>query len=213
MALLAGEVMDEAASVYLNDAAKLRWNYDVLLPYLKSALYELQAILESNGLPQVNEYSAVITVPPNTTELSAPSDMEVPLKLFERLPGETRWKSVSESFWEPDADKTDRLRWWTYREGKIQFLGAINSVEVRLQYVRSLSTIGGDTSAIEIPNAKGFLAARTAGLAAMFGGRATERADAANARANGFQTAFISTLTKRLQNKPVRRKPYLWLRR
>lgn len=210
MPLLAQDCLDEAASVYLNDPTKLRWGYQVLLPYLRSAALEMQAEFEANGLPGLDELSAVLTVNPGTVQLVTPSDMVIPLKLEERAPGEKRWNLVDEASWEPDADIDDKLNSWTFREGLIQFLGANTVREVRLKYVRSLSTIGSEASAIEVPNAKGYLAARTAGLASTFGGHATARGGAANERANYFMERMIQGLVHREQGKPIRRRRYPW---
>ena len=210
MPLLANEVMDESASVYLNDPAKTRWGYTTLLPYLRSALLELQAELEDNDMPTIHEVSAVLTVPPNTVLLTTPSDMVLPLKLYERGVGETRWEEMDELSWEPDADRDDKLHLWVYREGLIQLLGSSSPREVMLKYVRSLSALSSETSVIEVSNAKGFLAARTAGLAASFGGHATARGDAANGRAEYFKSKILSSLTKRTQDRPVRRRRFPW---
>ena len=210
MPLLASDVMDEAAAVYLNDAAKSRWPYTVLLPYLRSALGELQAHLESNDLPPLHEIAATITVLANATELTLPSDFVFPMYLEERAVGETRFEPMAEISWEPDADRESKLNNWVFREGKIQFLGATSTREVRLRYLRSLSSVTASNSVIEIANAKQFLAARTAALASTFGGSATARGGTAGAAAGEFLRLLISSLTKRLQDRPVRRRRYQW---
>lgn len=213
MPLLASEVMDHSAAVYLDDATKSRWTFAVLLPYLRSAYGELQSALESNDLPPLYEVSAVISVPANTTDLTLPADFILPIRLEERAVGETRWQRMDELSWEPDEDRTDRLRVWIFREGKVQLLGATTTREVRLRYTRSLNTISTENTTLEISNAKEFLAARTAGLAASFGGRATERGTEANLRADGFKVDIIGTLSKRMQDKPVRRRGFYFPRR
>lgn len=208
MPLLASECIDESASVYLNDSAKTRWTTAILLPYLRSAYLELQAELEDNDLPPLHEISAVINVAIGVTELASPADMVLPIRLFERHVGETIWKLMDDRSWEPNADKDDRLNLWVYREGKIQLLGATSAVEVKLHYTRNLSAIASENSILEIGNAKGFLAARTAGLAATFGGVASARGEAANSRAEYFKSKIISTLVKR--QGPIRRRRFPW---
>lgn len=210
MPLLASEVMDESASIYLNDAAKIRWPYAVLLPYLRSSIGELQSELEANDLPPLYEIGAIIPVPANSTLLNLPLDFTFPVYLGERAPGETRFSDMTELSWEPDADKNTKLNHYVFREGKIQFLGSTADREVRLRYLRSLSAIVNENSVIEVANAKGFLAARTAGLASQFGGSATVRGTNANERAEYFKRLVISTITKRLQDRPVRRRRYQW---
>lgn len=210
MPLLASEVMDEAAAVYLNDSAKSRWTYTILLPYLRSALGELQAELESNDLPPIHELSAIITVNIGELELALPNDFVFPVFLEERGVGDTRFTEMEEISWEPHADPKDKLKFWAFREGKIQFLGATSIRQIRLRYLRSLSAITTANSVIEVPNAKQFLSARTASLASNFGGSATQRASTADMRATYFLRLVISSLTKRLQDRPVRRRRYQW---
>lgn len=211
MPLLASEVMDEAAAVYLNDAAKSRWPYTVLLPYLKSAVGELQAELESNDLPPLYEIAAVITVNAAVEPLlDLPADFVFPIYLEERAVGETRWHPMDELSWEPDMDRASELKVWVYREGVIKLLGATTNRQVKLRYLRSLNQIISENTVIEVANAKGFLAARTAGLASQFGGSATVRGENANGRAEYFKRLVISSITKRLQDKPVRRRRYRW---
>lgn len=209
MPLSASDCMTEAASVYLNDSARTRWTNARLLPYLRSAYLELQAALEENDLPPLYEVSLSLTLNAGEKELTAPPvDMIFPLRLTERAPGETRYTDMDEINWEPDEDAQSKLYKWVFREGKIQFLGATTTRQVKIQYTRSLNTIAGENTNLEIPNAQGFLGARTAGLASSFGGRATERAAEANARAEYFKNAIINGLNKRTQDRPVRRRRY-----
>lgn len=209
MPLAASDCMDEAANVYLNDSSRTRWSYSILLPYLRSAYRELQAALEENDLPPLYEISAILTVNAGAVELaSPPADMTLPISLEERGVGETNFTDMTEMTWEPEASQQTKLNNWVFREGKIQFLGALSNRQVKIRYIRSLGTITGENTVLEIPNALGFLAARTAGLASSFGGMATERGLQANARGDAFLTAIISGLTKRLQSRPVRRRRY-----
>lgn len=210
MPLLASEVMDEAASVYLNDSTKSRWTYAILLPYLRSAVGELQSELESNDLPPLHEIAAIIPVALIDTELTLPADFVFPIYLEEKGAGETRFRKMDELDWEQDAEKASELKYYVFREGKIQFLGATSIRSVRLRYLRSLSAVTSQNSVIEVPNAKQFLSARTASLASNFGGSATSRASMADGRANYFLRLVISSLTKRLQDRPVRRRGYRW---
>ena len=211
MPITAGDVIAEATSVYLNDSAKTRWTDVVLLPYLKSAILELQAELEDNDLPPIREISAVIPVAKNTKELTLPADFVFPIKLEEKYNNEQSWRGMDEVEWEPSEASTEtRLKVWVFREGKIKLAGSVADTEVLLKYLRTLSQIADANSVIEVPNAKGFLAARTAGLASSFGGAATARGGEANARAGYFLRKIIQSLTKRLQDRPVRRRGYKW---
>jgi hypothetical protein len=210
MILLASDVMDESAAVYLNDAAKARWPYTILLPYLKSAIGVLQAELESNDLPPLHEIASIITVEPGAREITLPDDFVFPMYLDERAVGEHRFEQMEEVSWEPDAEPETKLKTWVFREGRIQILGATTERQVKLRYLRSLNAITAANSVIEIPNAKQFLAAETAALASNFGGSATARGNAAGGRAEYFKRLLISALTKRLQDRPVRRRGYRW---
>lgn len=210
MPLLASEVMDEAAKVYLNDSARIRWPDTILLPYLRSAIGELQNELESNDLPPIYEISAVIPVLAGSTILNLPADFVFPVSLTERASAGTDFKDMQEVTWEPDIPQSAELRYWSFRENIIHLLGATGNREVKIKYLRSLSAIATENSIIEIANAKGFLAARTAGLASQFGGAATARATTANERAEYFKRLVLAAIVKRLQDRPVRRRAYQW---
>lgn len=213
MPLLAKEVMDEAAKVYLNDASRVRWPDSVLLPYLRSAIGEMQSELESNDLPPLYEIAAIIPVPQGTTVLTLPQDFVFPVFLDERAPNEPHFMEMDEVTWDPDVDRNEKLRYWNFREGAINLLGATTDREIRMRYLRSLSAIETENSVIEVANAKGFYAARTAGLASQFGGSATARGQSANDRAEYFKRLVIAAITKRLQDRPVRRRRYQWRQR
>ena len=208
MPLTAADVLDEATKVYLNDSAKTRWTDVVLLPYLKSAIHELQAELEDNDLPPIREISAVIPVNAAATELTLPADFVFPIKLEEA--NGTGWQGMEEMEWEPSSGPESKIKYWAFREGKIKIQGAIGATSVRLYYLRTLSQIDSVNSIIEVPNAKGFLAARTSALASSFGGAASARGAEANGRAAYFLRKIIQSLTKRLQDRPVRRRRYQW---
>lgn len=210
MPLTAADILDEATKVYLNDSAKTRWTDVVLLPYLKSAILELQAELEDNDLPPIREISAVIPVPVSTLELTLPVDFVFPIKLVERRPNETDWREMEEVEWEPTDESKDRIGYWSFREGKVKLRGSSAIAQVQLKYLRTLSQVDSVNSIIEVPNAKGFLAARTSALASSFGGAASTRGAEANGRAAYFLRKIIQSLTKRLQDRPVRRRRYSW---
>jgi len=210
MPLLASEVMDDAAAVYLNDSAKSRWTYAIMLPYLRAAIGELQAELESNDLPPLYEISTFISVPIGDVELQLPADFVFPVLVEERGAGETRFTKMDEQNWDSSEPPTAQLRYWSFREGKIQFIGATSIRTIRLRYLRSLSAVTTESSVIEVANARQFYAARLAALASNFGGSATARATMADQRATYFLRLCISSLTKRLQDRPVRRRRYQW---
>ena len=209
MPLTAADIIEEATKVYLNDSAKTRWTDVVLLPYLKSAILELQAELEDNDLPPIREISAVIPVNANSKDLTLPADFVFPIKL-EEANGTGGWSGMEEVEWEPDEVSETKLGYWTFREGKIRLRSSASATNVRLYYLRTLSQIASVDSVIEVPNAKGFLAARTSGLASSFGGAASARGAEAHARAAYFLRKIIQSLTKRLQDRPVRRRRYAW---
>lgn len=120
---------------------------------------------------------------------------------------------MDEVRWDPDIAAADKFKYWVFREGIVYVPPATQPLEVRLKYVRTLTQITAGNSPIEIPNAVGFLAARTASLASAFGGSATARASNASTRAEMFLKSIIGSLTRRLQNKPVRRRGYRGHRR
>lgn len=212
MSLIVSEVLTEVKSVYLNDSAGKTWTNAKLLPYVKKAYSDLQRKLLKKGFVDLDEISAVLSVPANTVSMSAasilPSDFVQPIDLEERLDSSDSWHSMNQVDWEPsDNLPHDWLECWIFREGDIKFRGADRALQVKLKYRKSLSDIADENSLIPLTNAKDFLSARTGMLAAGFGGANLTRATALGTLAD---EAFdeISLIKVKDNQVVIRRKPY-----
>lgn len=188
---LASDVMDEAAGVFLNDAAKSTFTYVAMLPHLKKANEFLQNLLIACGVEVQRQTSAVITLAATTysdvstpIDLSAsigyPSDMLLPINLRERDGG-----SLSQTFipmyerdWEPDLKPVSSLTYWAFRNNKIYVPQVTSSRNILINYWRELTSITSANSNEEVAGAKNYLSAKTAELCARYIGQNTEIADA-----------------------------------
>lgn len=180
---LASDVMDEA-SILLNDVAKTQFTYSAQLPYLKRANELLENMMISWGVSPQRQTSAIMTVPSSTTEidLSAvtgyPSDMLLPIKLFETDLGATTFgPPMIEQEWTPEVSATSTLTYWAFRNNKIYCPPVTQSRLVKIDYWRQLTSITSQSSNEEIGGAKTYLAAKTAELCARYIGQNKEIAD------------------------------------
>jgi hypothetical protein len=211
MADTTGIVAAEAQAL-LNDAAATRFTNAKLFPYTKKAYRELQRKLMLAGSPNVKEITAVIDVAANATDLGAgqPADLLIPISMEERPDGSSGlFTPMVEREWEPNENRTNTLRYWTWREELIVFLGATAAVEVKLLYRKGLPALANDTTSnILISDAVTFLAARCAALAAMYIGGDTARAVALQEDANVALEEMIDLIMQKNQSLPARRRPF-----
>lgn len=179
MALLASEVLDRMAAVYLNDAAKTRWTDAVMLPVLKAAWDQLQLELTLVGAAIMREEnSAPIVLTGLTRSLTLPLDLIYPINVFERSVGgaDKDWVLMEQAVWEADAVQHETLDNWVWREDEIQFLGATVAREVKVQYKKFLNPISSAGSAVAVMFANNYLAPKAAALCAGFKGANPTRA-------------------------------------
>ena len=204
---LASDAITEATSVFLNDPSKTRFTDAIMLPYIKRAHRELQLRFHNNGISVLNEVSSTVTIGAGdlTMGVNQPSDMIEPRHLEERASGETTYVDMQQKIWEPDDEQTSHLRFWVWREELIQFLGATEAREVRVYYLKSLSAISGVSSPLGILNGLGFIAARSAALAAKFNGQNPILGQSIDAEAVFFLNELIRRGTRTSQGMGVRR--------
>lgn len=216
MAITAADVMDRSAAL-LNDTALSVFTYVAQLPFLNTALDELQEIFEQDNAETTNKLATAITVAAGTTQIaqaSLPSDLVEIQKLYERLNGTTDpYFEMTRVDWLPqDYVNTESLQWWTYQEQNINFVtgGATTARQVLIEYIASLFTaITSSTASINLNNCKSFLAYRTAGLCAEFIGENPDRAQALNGDALLALDRIRSLNTKGRQSIQTRRRPFM----
>jgi hypothetical protein len=208
MADLASDVITEATSVFLNDPSKKRFTDAIMLPYVKRAHKELQLLYHNNGISLLKEVSTAIAVAADATTVSTPSDLIEPVKLEERAPGETTYIPMDQTNWEPDQEKTSHLRYWTWREEVIVFLGATADREVRIYYLKSLSPITTTSSALGVKDGLLFMSARVAELAAKFDGLNIDLANMIGLEGGASLKQLINRGTRTNQGYGTRRKSF-----
>lgn len=205
----AGDVMDLAASL-LNDSGKSLFTYDVQLPYLKMADDDLGIELLSNEAAELDQVCD-INVNAGSVLLSLPCNFFLPIKLEERAQTSTNdddFIDMEEKSFEPSIQQSETLRYWSFRNNKVNFIGATVNQTVRLKFKRTLSSVTDFSVVEEVAKAKNFLAARTAALVSEFVGSNKVRADSLNAQAIIYLEKLTSVLVKNNQGNRIRRKPF-----
>jgi len=212
MALLASEVMDNAASEYLNDPNKTLFTHVTMLPHMKAAVRELSTKFSMLGIQTNREVSSALAVAKNATAFtSIPGDIIVPLFLEERESGETLLSDyipMREVDFIPSQEQTQRLRFWAFREDAIEFLGATTAREVRMRYMKSLAVVIDQNSSIPVDEAESYLSAVVAAKSARFHASTKDRAIDIAGQANVFLSDLLDTEILNMQGLPVRRRPY-----
>lgn len=195
----------------LNDPNQDEFTDDILLPHAKEAADELQTTLELNGILVLEKKSAAIVVPIGTTQMGIllPTDMLEPQILKERLSGSTdMYQDMIPRQWEPEILPTDSLRYWTYREQDIFFVGATTDRQVHIHYIKRLINLVSVNTPIPVNNAEQFMVNRTAALAADFQGENETRAMKLNKDADDNIEQLIGIGIKNKQGTRTRRRPF-----
>lgn len=212
MPLLASEITYQAASQYLNDAGRTRWTDAVLLPYLKGAYDQLQIELVAIDAPAIDEMTTTaISLAANTAEMAVIEGLLYPIKLWERKQAgaEGDWSELAEKDWDPSSPADSTLTRWAWREDVIKLLPSNQIREVKLLYKRALSAIADANSQVPIVLAKTFLAAKTAELAARYGGGNPSRADKLlEDEVYPQLNKFTGIIIRKMQFQGVQRQPF-----
>jgi len=225
----AGQITSLVRSL-LNDAAGNLFTDGVLLPYANAAYRKVQralanvqsgTFLTDDALLVIPAVSAVdtslqvavtdATAPPN----QLPTDLLVPLKLWERAAGS------SDAFAEmadltghgglPSREQGSSLQFWEWRSDGMYFLGAIRDTQIRLRYEKAFPDLGDATSPVLVRNAQEAIAYFTAAMAsAARGAPQALRWDLAGADA---LEDLVQRATQREQHSTRRRRPYAWRQR
>lgn len=211
----------------LNDAAGNLFTDAVLLPYTNSAYRKVQRALgnvQSGSFLQDDillVVPAVAAVDPSLqvsiTDASAPpnqlpTDLLVPLKLWERANGScdnfVEMTDLTNHGGLPSQPQDDYLEIWEWRTDGIYFLGATQDIQVRLRYQKSYPDLTDCTSPVLVRNAQEAIAYFTAAMAsAARGAPQADRWDGAGADA---LEDLLRRATLREQHTVRRRRPYTW---
>ena len=209
----------------LNDAQGNLFTDAVLLPYLNSAYRKVQRALGNTGgggfiqddvLLVVGAVSAPdaslqvcvsdATAPPN----QLPTDLLVPLKLWERPNGATddfaEMVDLTRHGGLPSRVQDMTLSVWEWRADGLWFVGATQDTQIRVRYLKAYPDLADATSPVLVRNAQEALAYATAGLAGWArGSPLAEKWD--DAAADAIED-LVSAAVKREQQSARRRRPY-----
>jgi len=184
----------------------------VLIPFAQDAADELQLELDLYGIQVIEKKNTTpIPIPVNTLRMGSllPQDMLEPQRLEERLSGSTDlFIPMVMRQWEPDILPTDSLRYWTYREQDIFFVGSTSARDVVIYYKKRAIFITDINSPININNSELFMICKTASLIARDVGENPVRADDLNTEAGHFLGKLVGIGVKSKQAYRTRRRPY-----
>lgn len=217
--LTAGTVMNKAAQL-LNDYAKSTYSYTAQIPYLQTAMQELQEYYELHSLSITEETSAVIPVDAGVIEIAydvaplpeLPDDMIEPQQLWERTRGIDPFIPMAKVDYLPhylEGTSISQFLIYVWQSQKIKLLPANQNNDIKIDYIRQLFTeISSQDSVINVANARTFLEFRTAGLIAEF----IERDEPVANKFNGYASQAIDRATgisvKGKQSIMTRRRPF-----
>jgi len=215
MALHASDIMDSVA-VLLNDTQKQNFTYVALIPHMNIAVAELRELMELNNVNMANNSSIGIPVNAGTTSIpltSLPGDLVDIRKISERIWGNTNDDFIEMTrleFLPQYVVQTSFLVYWAWYQQVINLIGALQKIELRVDYVSSpLPVITDPSNVIGTINAQSYLTYRTAALAANFIGENPTRAQALDGDAGIALDRFLGINTKGKQSEAIRRRPFM----
>lgn len=149
--MTAGDVMDRAAAL-LNDSAKSIYTYTVQIPFLKQVLKTFEGECYDLGLPKVYKWSGDLTVTAGQTDLdTAPSDLQIPVLLYEKTPGQTDdYYTIMHgpAPLPPRAAISETLGEWDYIEDAVAFIACANTRSVKMYYQKTIANISDQSSTV-----------------------------------------------------------------
>lgn len=209
----------------LNDAQGNLFTDAVLLPYANSAYRKVQRALGNSGAGGFLSDDVLLVVPAVTTPDASlqvsltdatappnqlPTDLLVPLKLWERPSGSSddfaEMVDLSRHGGLPSRLQDLTLSVWEWRAGGIYFIGATRDMQIRLRYLKAYPDLTDATSPILVRNAQEAIAYATAALAGWArGSPLSEKWDEAAADA---LEDLVSAAVRREQQSSHRRRPF-----
>ena len=184
---------------------------DILLEFINDAFEEIQEELALRNIPSLQEISAVIPISANVattiSRIQIP-DMFYPISLREYPTGSSEDPTdMTKLEWDSDIDPSDKILYWTWREGEIKIPQVTQNTSVVVKYNRLYMTLDDDDT-IQLIGAKRFLARRTAELAAgPIGGR-FDLAEYLHGMAEAAKDTFLSNNVKQIAKFGARHKPF-----
>lgn len=213
-------VIMRASAALLNDAAQTNFTNEAMLPYLNMAWKELREFCQQHNYGITNKVSTQVVIPAGTTVVGDPSGVSLPgdlleiRELYERQDGTTDdfIPMTRVEFLPPTQVITAWLTWWTWNGQKIEFIGATQDQQLRIDYIADIFTdIQLNQLEINLPliNSHSFLQYRTAALVARFVGENESRSEELNVTAQLAVDRFAAINTKGRQAIATRRRPFM----
>jgi hypothetical protein len=203
--------------------------------YLNSAYRYLQDELSANGVRTLEKETILKGITPvatpdpgtqvfiydqgfnnGTTNFASPalpSDMRMPLRLWERTSGTLSNFIPMESCDDglPSTTQGGTLRFWEWRTDGIYMVGAMQTIDIRLRYAAYLADLTDGTSTLQLRGAENALAYLTA--AEFAAARGSPLADDFRTQAGEFITQIVDYTIRQKQRGRHRRIPWSTSRR
>jgi len=209
----------------LNDAQGNLFTDTVLLPYLNSAYRKMQRAIGNaggGGFIQDDALLVVTAVAQTDTSLQVsitdatappnqlPTDLLVPLKIWERPAGSTQefdeMVDLTRHGGLPSRAQNVTLSVWEGRADGLWFLGATQDTQIRLRYLKAYPDFTDATSPVLVRNAQEALAyATSAGAAWARGSPLAEKWD--DAASDAIEDLIVAVV-RREQQSGRRRRPF-----
>jgi hypothetical protein len=216
----AGDIMDIAAAM-LNDPELAIYTYAAQIPYLQTAVQELQEYFEQNNIPVTNESSAVIEVDAGVTEIgfvdstpapNLPDDLVEIRQLWYSPRDQNQWLPMTKREYLPhylENQEINALTFYTWKNQIVSILPANEDNDIKFDYIKPIfPEIVDENTILGLINGKTFLEFRTAGLIARFVGENPTRADQLDGFAVLASDRATGIGTKGRQSIPFRRRPF-----
>lgn len=214
MPVTAGSVLTQAA-VHLNDPSQLVYTSGVLLPFLNMALQELAGELSVHEVAPLIREAIVIDVDAGDTVLpQMPADYHEAIAVFERTRDSSEeWKEVTEILHIPKTysiQPHEKVIYWTPRAAFIHINPPSSDREVLLHYFKVVTEATNTSTALDVDQAKEYLALVTAKNAARDAGNSESKANSYINDINRSRDRLLRRLQKEVQGTlGVRRRPYV----
>jgi len=208
------DALEIARSILMDDIGT-RWTDALLLPKVKQAHAELVTKLNLNGIAVQVKVSSRINVPrlQKTLGPSALPDIIRIINIRELGPGDPADYAVKMTKYDilPSDAMGTTLRYWSYNQEKIEFLGATTDRDIIVEYLKQPTAPTEVNSILDFAMSEIYIGPRVAALAAAT--KDMKMFTLANQIAEENLSRLVRTQVKGDQSLPVRRRPFSYMRR
>lgn len=206
----------------LNDNAGAIYTDAAVLPYLNTALDDLQEIFEQHNIPSTNEVSAVIalaiadTVVSFTSSPALPSDLIEIQQLWERAVSTPPWIPMVRREFLPlsrEDQNITQFQIWAWVNQEIRLIESTAANDLKIDYIQSIFStpilIGAVGTNIPTINIKQYLGYHTAALCAAYVMENEMRAASLESQAVKALDRELGIPIKGRQAITTRRRPFM----